>query len=339
MDRHGLHPSQQKFLNHLGALNFKLLRWAWFFFALDCWFVPDGEFSSFFALDCKFRGQFVQIANSVVSLPSNAISVVDLFQIANSVSFYSRLRILIVDGGACCPVFCGLDLPAHFSFFRKGAGRHSVCNGLDLPANYSFAMGWIYQHVIFSRIFQSDVLNLLTRQILCTCRWPIPLQERPRHWHLQHKSSRLSEKAPLQCSNKQQIAQQEILRHQWWCLFFQSWSSCSSCSSQGACTCTNSVWGRSLTELIIPVLDGEGGTSVVEFLITIDITDCRCMISYTISWSRIYNIVYDIVGLWHHKFLISWIQDHDIIDSLSRYHTWYHGLKSMILSILQSMIS
>ena len=29
--------------------------------------------------------------------------------------------------------------------------------------------------------------------------------------------------------------------------------------------------------------------------------DCRCMISYMISWSRIYDIVYDFIGLWYHK--------------------------------------
>ncbi len=41
--------------------------------------------------------------------------------------------------------------------------------------------------------------------ILRTCRWTIPLQERPRH--LQHRSSRLSRKTPLRCSDRQQIAQ------------------------------------------------------------------------------------------------------------------------------------
>ena len=36
-----------------------------------------------------------------------------------------------------------------------------------------------------------------------------------------------------------------------------------------------------------------------------ELPDCMCMISYMISWSRIYDIVYDFMGLWYHKFLIS----------------------------------
>ena len=44
-----------------------------------------------------------------------------------------------------------------------------------------------------------------------------------------------------------------------------------------------------------------------------ELPDCRCMISCMISWSRIYDIVYDIIGLWYHKFF-------DIIHSL----VWYH---------------
>ncbi len=62
-----------------------------------------------------------------------------------------------------------------------------------------------------------------------------------------------------------------------------------------------------------------------------ELPDCRCMISYMISW---HDIVYDFMCLWYHKFLISYIQDHDIIYPGSWYHTWYHGPESVILSMI-----
>ncbi len=60
---------------------------------------------------------------------------------------------------------------------------------------------WIFSCWLYQLLRTADLNDVL-------CMWSIPLQERPRH--LQHQTCGLSVKAPLPCSNRQQIAQRVL---------------------------------------------------------------------------------------------------------------------------------
>jgi hypothetical protein len=131
-------------------------------------------------------------------------------------------------------------------------------------------------------------------QILCACRWPIQLQERAPKAHLPAPTvSEDEDSAERIIPDRQDGARLPVAQATFEC--FQRRRSCAKHVS--------TLRGRWKVDSGMHMLSYQLSCNICSAILhwVPELPDCRCMI----SWSRIYDIVYDIIGLWYHKFLIS----------------------------------